>query len=274
MSNITLGVPQGSVLGPVLFILYINNMYRSLNHLRFVHFADDTTVFASDSDIKNVHATVNRELVGVDTWLKASRLSLNGKISYMIISNRKNEINIRIRDSILTKVSTVKFLGITLDENHTFNGLVKNVTTKISISDGVMRRLHCQLPADVMVKLYYYLVYSHLTYGLLAWGRSRRTNAAKLEFAHRRALKLLTDYNHRILTFHSIYDYFALLKTFNTNSLNYHQYFKDKLSSHQPFHMHNTRHRTNSNFNTPLFNHSKMLFVPGNSYMEQPTKFA
>ena len=68
----------------------------------------------------------------------------------------------------------------------------------------------------------------------------------------RRACKLLTDYNQKILTFHSIYDYFALLKAF-TNTLNFYQYFKDKLSSHQPSHMHNTRHRTNSNFNTILF---------------------
>ena len=72
-----------------------------------------------------------------------------------------------------------------------------------------------------------------------------------------RACKLLTDYNQKILTFHSIDDYFALLKAFNTNALNFHQDFKDKLSSHQPSQMHNTRHRTNINFNTPLFNHSK-----------------
>ena len=108
-----------------------------------------------------------------------------------------------------------------------------------------------------MVKLYYSLVYSHLTYALLAWGRSGRTNAAKIECAHRRALKLLTDYNHRILTFHSIYDYFALLKAFNTNNLNFHQYFKEKLSSHQPSHMHNIRHRTNNNLDCQFFNHSK-----------------
>ena len=66
MSNISLGVPQGSVLGSVLFLLYIIDMYRSSNQMRFVHFADDTTVFASDNDINNVHATVNSELVGVD----------------------------------------------------------------------------------------------------------------------------------------------------------------------------------------------------------------
>ena len=91
----------------------------------------------------------------------------------MIISNQKSVIEIRIRDSILTKVSTVKFLGVTLDENLTFNDHVKNFTTKISKSVGVMRRLHCQLPADVKVKLYYSLVYSHLTHGLLSTSSRR-----------------------------------------------------------------------------------------------------
>ena len=113
MSNIALGVPQGSLLGPVLFLLFINDMQRSSNQMRFVHFADNTTVFASDSDINNVHASVNRELAEVDNWLKTNRLSLNvSKTSYMIISNQKNSLAIKIRETILTKVSTVKYLGI------------------------------------------------------------------------------------------------------------------------------------------------------------------
>ena len=115
--------------------------------MSFVHFADDSTVFASDSDINNVHATVNRELVGVDNWLKATDfLSTLVKLhNYMIISNQKNAIDIKIRCSFLTNISTVKLLGVTLDENLNFYDHEKNVTTKISKSVGVMRRLHCQI---------------------------------------------------------------------------------------------------------------------------------
>ena len=134
-------------------------MHRSANIIRFIHFANDSTVFTSDSDINSVHATVNRELVGVDNWLKTNRLSLNvSQTSYMIICNQKNSFDIKILESILTKVSIVKFLGVTLDENLTFMDHVNKVTSKISKSVGVMRRLHCRLPANVMVKLYYSLV--------------------------------------------------------------------------------------------------------------------
>ena len=114
MSNITLGVLQGSVLGLVLLVLYINDMHRSPNPMHFIHFADDTTNFASDSDINSVYATVNRnrELVEVGNLLKTNRLSLNVcKTLCMIISNLIHALYIKIRESILTKVSTVKFLG-------------------------------------------------------------------------------------------------------------------------------------------------------------------
>ena len=107
--------------------MYINDQ------MRFVHFADDTTVFASESVINNVDASVNKELVVVDNWLKTNRLPLKvNKTSYMIISDQKNALDIKIRESILTKVSTVKFLGITIDENLTFKDHVNKVPSNIS----------------------------------------------------------------------------------------------------------------------------------------------
>ena len=122
-----------------------------------------------------------------------------------------------------------------------------------------MRHLLCKLPADVRPEFYYSLVDSYLIYAVLAWGRSGRPNAAKILCAHRRASKLFRDYNQNIINFDYICDYFALLKAFSINTLKFHQYFKNKLSSPQPSHMHNARRRTNSNFNTPLFNHSKTI---------------
>ena len=93
LCHITLGVLQGSVLGPLLFLLYVIDMHISSNQMRFVHFADDTTVFASDYDLNNVHASVNRELVGVDNWLKTNRRSLNvSNTSYMIYLQSEKRI--------------------------------------------------------------------------------------------------------------------------------------------------------------------------------------
>ena len=148
---------------------YINDIHRSSNQMCFVHlltiqpflpptvssavFVDSfclwqlTTVTVFDSVFASIPLWI-----GVDSWLKSNRLSLNvSKTSFMIISDQKNARDITNRDSILTKVSTAKFLGVTLDENIYFTDHVNKVATKITKSVGVMKRLHCRLHADVTV---------------------------------------------------------------------------------------------------------------------------
>ena len=74
MSNISFGAPQGALLGPILFIFYINNTYKSSDHVHFFQITDNTTIFESNCQINNVHDIVDREVVGVDNWLRVSRL--------------------------------------------------------------------------------------------------------------------------------------------------------------------------------------------------------
>ena len=146
----------------------------------------------------------------------------------MTISNQKNTSDIKLRDSVLTKGSTIP--DIKLDQNLTFSDCVKKFTTKTSKS-----AVTCWRNGEVGLTILWCITIC--TYALLAWGTSGRTNVAKIECAHRRARKLLIDYNPRFLTFHSIYGYFALFKAFNTKTFNFHQYFKAKFSSHQRSHI-------------------------------------
>ena len=169
-----------------------------------------------------------------DNWLKTNRLSLNvNKTSYIIISYQKNASDIKLRDSILTKVSTVKFLGVTLDKNLTVNEHPKKITTKISNSICVMRRLYCQLPVTILWCISIRL--------MLYW------HGEDLEVLMLLSLSVLTGEHanySQIITKRSIFHSIMitlLYEKLSRNALNFHQYFKDKFSSHQPSHMHNTK---------------------------------
>ncbi|XP_065639571.1 uncharacterized protein LOC136072316 [Hydra vulgaris] len=138
--EIKCGVPQGSILGPLLFLIYINDLPQSLKKLDAVMFADDTSLFYSSASIENLFESVNDDLENLNTWFKVNKLSLNTeKTKYILFHSNHQKNNIprmlpllKIDNINIERTKTVKFLGIIIDETISWKAHINTINTKIS----------------------------------------------------------------------------------------------------------------------------------------------
>ena len=200
LEMIKCGVPQGSVLGPLLFLIYINDIINSSKLFNFTLFADDTSLYYSCKNTNNLENVVNTELAKISDWLSANRLSLNvakSKLLYFTNKNRNSlkDIKIQINGETLKEVADAKYLGVYMDNKLNWNVHTNHIKLRLSKGISMLAKIRHYVPESVRRSLYFTFINSHTGYNLLNWGTAPTNYIESVSAKTRKAIRLISFEN-------------------------------------------------------------------------------
>ena len=262
---ITIGVPQGSILGPLLFIVYLNDIVHCSDFFDFILYADDTSLVSMPSmyDLENSFK-INAELSKVANWLSENRLSLNVKKTKCMILHNVNKTfttpSLSINGVQLQFVTCFKFLGFYIDSTLSWKSHVDHIHKKCLSAVGVLNRLKNFIPYSVKMKIYMSLVHSYLTSGIILWGHTCTNNKSKLQVIQNKAIRAIMCLHSRthVDPYLKEMGILKVVHLFESSHLRF--YYKHKLQL-LPIYLQSLNFSPNSNIHEHATRHSNDLHV-------------
>ena len=271
---ITTGVPQGSVLGPLLFLIYVNDIYNAVPGTKIKLFADDTNLFLHDKNLENLYRKANENLENLSKWFVANKLSLNiDKTCYSVFGSQQNELvglDLQIKGKNILRVDSCKYLGILIDNSVTWKEHIDYVYKKLIKFTSIFYKIRNKLNNEILKMLYFAFVYPHLLYGIEIYGNTYHSHLSKLETLNNKILRILQNKPLRTHTIDLYSSYLTLPLSLLHNFqilLFVHKFihhsgklppvFMSYFIQNQFIHQHDTRTRCNLHPYTPCTNFGK-----------------